>query len=77
MVARTVSGSQAEEVDMAAKRQVARPAKTVAKLRKSTAASSVSHPRYPQWKVDLFRIGISERGRYGQISGRATRAPGA
>jgi hypothetical protein len=35
--------------------------------------------RYPQWKVELFRAGISERRQSvsGQISGRAVRAPGA
>ena len=36
-------------------------------------------PRYPQWKVDLFRAGIFERQqlRYGRIGERVRRAPGA
>lgn len=44
-----------------------------------SAATSVSRERYPQWKVDLFRTGISERQQSpsGHISGRAVRAPGA
>lgn len=43
------------------------------------SSSPVSRERYPQWKVELFRAGMSERRQSpsGQISGRATRAPGA
>jgi hypothetical protein len=43
------------------------------------SSSAVSRERYPQWKVELFRTGISERRQSasGQMSGRATRAPGA
>ena len=60
---------------MAAKRQATHSAKTIVKVSKRPVATQVSHERYPQWKVDLFRVGISERER--QISGRAVRAPGA
>jgi len=43
------------------------------------AVRSATTGRYPQWKVELFRAGISERRQSdsGQISGRAVRAPGA
>lgn len=47
---------------------------------KAEATSDASgYPRYPQWKIDLFRLRISERRQSysGQISGRPLRAPGA
>lgn len=42
------------------------------------SSGAASRERYPQWKVELFRAGISERRQSasGQMSGRATRAPG-
>jgi hypothetical protein len=49
------------------------------KPRAVRAVSGSTTGRYPQWKVELFRAGISERRQSasGQISGRAVRAPGA
>ncbi len=43
------------------------------------AAASGTSQRYPQWKVELFRAGISERRQSpsGQMSARPMRAPGA
>lgn len=63
---------------MATKRDTTHAAKQTGK---TTARStrSASSERYPDWKVELFRAGIAERrsSASGQMSGRATRAPGA
>jgi len=63
---------------MASRRQSTRTAKQTTKT-VGQSASSVSRERYPQWKVELFRSGMSERQQSvsGQMAGRAMRAPGA
>jgi hypothetical protein len=63
---------------MASRRQGTRTAKQTTKA-VGRSASSVSRERYPQWKVELFRAGISERQQSvsGQMGARAMRAPGA
>lgn len=63
---------------MAGSRTGVQHERRVAKQERSTTKSS-AYPRYPQWKVDLFRAGIFERQllRYGRIGERARRAPGA
>jgi hypothetical protein len=45
----------------------------------SSAAKGSTYARYPQWKVDLFSLGLSElqQSHAGQTSGRARRTPGA
>jgi len=47
--------------------------------RASRAATAPKTERYPQWKVDLFKAGMSERRQStsGSMGGRAMRAPGA
>ncbi len=63
---------------MAARRESAPSTRrTIKAVARSTG--TVPRERYPEWKVELFRAGIAERRQSaaGQISGRATRAPGA
>lgn len=63
---------------MAARQQSTRNVKQ-ARTMSRRSAETTSRERYPQWKVELFRTGISERRQSpsGQMSGRAMRAPGA
>ena len=61
---------------MANRKQTSTPKRTATVPR---AVSGGMNQRYPRWKVELFRAGISERQQSvsGQMSGRAMRAPGA
>jgi hypothetical protein len=64
---------------MSDSRVEAQRGRSVGKQKARQKAKNPTYSRYPQWKIDLFRIGISERqqSHSGQVSGRALRAPGA
>ena len=62
---------------MAQSENKAKKKDTRAKTTRDTSAGSAS--RYPQWKIDLFHVGIIERrgASASDLTGRALRAPGA
>jgi hypothetical protein len=64
---------------MADSRAEAQRGQRAAKAKKRPTTKGSTYPRYPQWKVDLFRLGIAElqQSYARQVSGRARRTPGA